>query len=164
MEVEFFVEASSFLSMGRGILVNLNNLLIVVFLWPRCDSWKWDYSDGGFFTIHSCYSLYALKLLPSLVLVEARCHLLGLLWESLDPPKTFVSALQMLLSGIATFANLCIRGVIVGNDLGGCVWCPLVVELKDHLFCVVILQGGFGFPFLGGLVCLRPYLEMCSHF
>lgn len=102
MEVEFFVEASSFLSMGRGILVNLNNLLIVVFLWPRCDSWKWDYSDGGFFTIHSC--------------------------------------------------------------LGGCVWCPLVVELKDHLFCVVILQGGFGFPFLGGLVCLRPYLEMCSHF
>lgn len=129
-------------------------------MWLRCDSWKWDYSDGGFFTIHSCYSLYALKLLPSLVLVEERCRLLGLLWESLDPPKTFVFAVQMLLSCIATFANLCIRGVIVGNDLGSCVWCPLVVELKDHLFCVVILQGGLVFHFWV-VWCVYDHTQRC---
>jgi len=58
-------------------------------------------------------------------LVQERCRLL---WESLAPPKTIVFALQMLLGCIPTRSNLCRIGVIVGNDLGGCVWCPLVVE------------------------------------
>lgn len=43
-------------------------------------------------------------------------------------------AWQVLLGRIPTWVNLRRRGVLVVNDIGGCVWCSTTVESEDHFF------------------------------